>query len=103
MKKVLFIAALTFSAFTFASETEPVKTKAEKTETEVSGGKVTVINDTDSKVSLHTGSGSVSLNPNGGKTSFSCDTGKKVKADGDVIFTNTSDFCGETVKLSDYL
>ena len=102
MKKLMFLAVIAISSMTFANENNPVK-PATTQDTEVSGGKVTVINDTDNKVSLHTGSGSVSLNPNGGKTSFSCDTGKKVKADGKEIFTNSSDFCGETVKLSEYL
>jgi len=99
MKKILMVLALAL-VITPTVATANADTKIEK---EIEGGKVTLINDTDKKVSVHTGSGSVSLNPNGGKTSFSCDTGKSVKVDGDVIFKNTSDFCGETVKLSDYL
>ena len=71
--------------------------------TAILGGKITLINDTSEKVSVHTGSGSVTLNPRGGKTSFSCNVGKSVKADGKVIFKIDSDMCGKTIKLSEYL
>lgn len=100
MKKTLLsIFCIALISFSFAREKENNKTN----NVEIKGGKVTIINDTDKKVKVHTGSGSVSLNPRGGKTSISCDTGKSIKVDGETIFKNNSDFCGETVKLSDYL
>ncbi len=102
MKKIALLFSLVLAAgLTFAGTMDHGKDPV--VEVSIKGGKVTLINDTDSKVSVHTGSGSVSLNPNGGKTSFSCDTGKSVKVDGKVIFKNNSDFCGETVKISDFL
>ncbi|NVK20991.1 MAG: hypothetical protein HWD86_00590 [Kangiellaceae bacterium] len=65
---------------------------------------VKLINDTGNKVSIHTGTGFVTLNK-GGSTSFSCKPGKAVsKADSgkkkDVIFKVESKHCGKTVKLS---
>ena len=83
---------------------EPVKTF----ETEEStGSSFKLINDTGDKVSIHTGSGFVTLNK-GGSTSISCNVGKEVRfADsgkkGDVIFEIESSHCGETLKLSDFL
>jgi len=63
-----------------------------------------LVNDTKEKVSIHTGSGFVSLNK-GSKTSITCNTGKEVRwaskgKKGDVIFKITSDMCGKTLKLS---
>lgn len=68
-----------------------------------SDGKVKLVNDTDKKVNIHTGTGSVTLNPGGGSTSFSCTIGKSIKADGKEIFKVTEKMCGETIKLSSYL
>lgn len=68
-----------------------------------SDGKVKLVNDTDKKVNIHTGNGSVTLNPGGGSTSFSCTVGKSIKADGKEIFKVTEKMCGETIKLSSYL
>jgi RNase P/RNase MRP subunit p29 len=67
------------------------------------GENITLINDTPNKLKIHTGSGEVSLNPRGGKTSFSCNPGKTVKADGNVIFKVSEDMCGKTIKLSEYI
>ncbi len=63
-----------------------------------------LINDTKDKVSIHTGTGFVSLNK-GSKTSIGCNVGKEVRwanegKKGDVIFKITSDMCGKTLKLS---
>lgn len=66
-------------------------------------GNITLINDTDKKLSVHTGTGTVSLNPRGGKTSFSCKVGKSVKVEGKEVFQVSEKMCGETVKLSTYL
>lgn len=102
MKKV-FAAAMIFAACAtgFAMNTGET-TEENGTEVPV-GSRYTILNDTDEKVRVHTGYGETTLNPNGGRTSVTCDPGKKVKVDGDVIFEVTSDMCGETVRLSDYL
>ena len=103
MKKVILVSAVLIGAclsYTMAADT--VKTEDIEV-VEKSGGKITLINDTSEKLSVHTGSGSTSLNPRGGKTSFSCNIGKKVKVNGDVIFTISDSHCGETIKLSEYL
>jgi hypothetical protein len=65
--------------------------------------KIKLVNDTDKKISIHTGTGSVTLNPGGGSTSFSCTIGKSIKADGKEIFKVTEKMCGETIKPSSYL
>jgi hypothetical protein len=78
--------------------------------TEVSapvGGSLKLINDTDGEVSIHTGTGFVTLNK-GGSTSITCEEGKEIRmADkgkkGDVIFTVESSMCGKTIKLSAYM
>lgn len=64
-----------------------------------------LINDTKDKVSIHTGTGFVSLNK-GSKTSIGCNVGKEVcwaesGKKRDVIFKITKDICGKTLKLSE--
>ena len=66
-------------------------------------GNITLLNDTGNKLSVHTGTGTTSLNANGGKTSFSYKLGKSIKVEGKEIFKVTKKMCGETVKLSTYL
>lgn len=66
-------------------------------------GNITLLNDTGNKLSVHTGTGTTSLNANGGKTSFSCKVGKSIKVEGKEVFKVTEKMCGETVKLSAYL
>ncbi len=71
------------------------------------GSSFKLINDTKGQVSIHTGTGFVTLNK-GGSTSVGCNVGKEVRfADsgkkGDVIFEITSDMCGKTIKLSEYI
>lgn len=66
-----------------------------------------LINDTKDKVSIHTGTGFVSLNK-GSKTSIGCNINKEVRwanegKKGDVIFKITSEYCGKTIKLSEFL
>jgi len=107
MKKiVLGIFVMATVCLSFTTEGSDKKENAAKNSTTYTAsnvaGKITLINDTSDKLSVHTGSGSVTLNK-GGKTSFSCNIGKKVKVDGDVIFTIDDDFCGEIVYLSKYL
>ena len=67
----------------------------------------TLINDTKEKVSIHTGTGFVSINKSG-KTSVGCNIGKEVRwtkngKKGDVIFKITNEMCGKTLKLSTFL
>ena len=69
-----------------------------------SAANLKLINDTGSKISIHTGSGFVTLDK-GGSTSFTCKPGKVVsKADSGKkkgeIFKVESKHCGKTVKLS---
>ncbi|UGS23854.1 hypothetical protein [Flavobacterium channae] len=64
-----------------------------------------LINDSKEKISIHTGTGFVSLNK-GSKTSIGCNVGKEVRwandgKKGDVIFKITSEMCGKTFKLSE--
>ena len=83
-------------------ETKQTKTVV-KTELSV-GSSFSLINDTKNKVSIHTGTGFVSLNK-GSKTSIGCNTGKEVRwaskgKKGDVIFKIESKHCGKILKLS---
>ena len=105
MKNLLLLGAiaLTLTSFTSAD----VKTELTTTSTSVVAKSFTILNDTKESVSIHTGSGFVTLNK-GSKTSVSCNTGKEVSlADSGkktkTIFKITDDMCGGTVKLSDYL
>lgn len=64
-----------------------------------------LINNSKDKISIHTGTGFVSLNK-GSKTSIGCNVGKEVRwandgKKGDVIFKITSEMCGKTFKLSE--
>ncbi len=66
-----------------------------------------LVNDTGSKIRLHTGSGVVSLN-NGSSTSISCNNGRKIYtapngSKDEFIFEVDDSMCGKTVKLSKYL
>lgn len=91
------------SSFTTASNDQ---TSFEKVE--VKGGQVKIVNDTSTKLRIHTGSGVTTLNAKGGSTSISCDPGRKIytapKGSKDkFIFEVESGMCGKTVKLSAYL
>ena len=100
MKKLILTGAAAF----FLAGMAVANTTGEKTSEVITvDGSYKIVNDTDEKVRIHTGYGETTLNPNGGSTSVTCDPGKKVKVDGDVIFTVTDDMCGNTVKLSEYL
>ena len=64
-----------------------------------------LINDSKDKISIHTGTGFVSLNK-GSKTRIGCNIGKEVRwanegKKGDVIFKISSEMCGKTLKLSE--
>jgi hypothetical protein len=99
------ICVLFLSAFTSVEQENSTTTNDEITETVVSS--FTLINDTKEKVSIHTGSGFVTLNK-GSKTSITCKVGKEVRwaksgMKKDVIFKIKSDMCGETLKLSELM
>jgi hypothetical protein len=105
MKKViLFICFVCFCSF--SNKKESIKTQ-QFTSNIVIGSSFSLINDTKDKVSIHTGTGFVSLNK-GSKTSIGCNVGKEVRwaesgKKGDVIFKIKDDMCGETLKLSDLM
>lgn len=66
-----------------------------------------VLNDTGSEVTIHTGTGHVTLQK-GGSTSFSCDAGKKISLSNGskatkLLFVVDDSMCGTTVKLSKYM
>jgi len=97
---------ITLSLFTLMSNPIVETESASKTEINIASS-FSLINDTKSKVSIHTGSGFVSLNK-GSKTSVSCNVGKEVRwankgKKGDVIFKIASKHCGKTIKLSEMI
>ncbi|MBV1924507.1 MAG: hypothetical protein KUG68_10825 [Flavobacteriaceae bacterium] len=102
MKIILALfSVLVLSSFTSVEKTTPIPSPVEDVITFAS---FSLVNDTKEKVSIHTGSGFVSLNK-GSKTSITCNTSKEVRwaskgKKGDVIFKITSDMCGKTLKLS---
>lgn len=103
MKTVAAILAIVlFSGFNLPTIGPDANTT--QVETTITVASFKLVNDTGKKVSIHTGSGFVSLNK-GGSTSITCTMGKEVRwADsgkkGDVIFKISSDHCGKTLKLS---
>lgn len=106
MKTIVAIfTVVLLSSFTMTSKNN--KTESNKDEVTLTLASFKLVNDTKSKVSIHTGSGFVSLNK-GGSTSISCNTGKEVRwadsgSKGDVIFKISNDHCGKTIKLSKFL
>lgn len=104
MKLLIITVSLLFVSFT--SETSK-STIENQPYSEAIGSSFSLINDTKEKVSIHTGSGFVSLNK-GSKTSISCNVGKEVRwankgRKGDVIFKIASKHCGKTIKLSEVI
>ncbi len=100
--KLLMIATSVFYML-FVSEPMNISNDDEPC-LEVIASSFSLVNDTKEKVSIHTGSGFVTLNK-GSKTSISCKTGKEVRwankgKKGDVIFKIESKHCGKTIKLS---
>jgi len=103
MKNTLFALALlslSLSSFTtFEKKSIRIETKIESS--------FSLINDTKDKVSIHTGTGFASLNK-GSKTSIGCNIGKEVRwanegKKGDILFKITSEMCGKTIKLSEFI
>lgn len=106
MKKITFLAvAVAFLGMcSFTNHVNPEVNKVVYSQ----GGSVKIINDTDNDIRIHTGSGVVSLNANGGSTSISCNPGTKIYTapngtKKDFIFEIEDSMCDKTVKLSKYL
>jgi 3-isopropylmalate dehydratase small subunit len=105
MKKVAILAVAFFSFAALNAGNELPKNNI-VVETPVAAS-MKVLNDTGSEVTIHTGTGHVTLQK-GGSTSFSCDPGKKVSLSNGskptkLLFTIEESMCGKTIKLSDYL
>ncbi|WP_452596679.1 hypothetical protein [Pontimicrobium sp. MEBiC01747] len=101
MKLLMITVSLLIVSFTSETATTTIETQPYS---ETIGSSFSLVNDTKEKVSIHTGSGFVSLNK-GSKTSVSCNVGKEVRwankgKKGDVIFKIASKHCGKTIKLS---
>jgi hypothetical protein len=101
---VLLICFVCFCSFT--TQNKSIKTK-QFNSTIVIESSFSLINDTKDKVSIHTGTGFVSLNK-GSKTSIGCNIGKEVRwaesgKKGDVIFKIKDEMCGKTLKLSELM
>ncbi len=101
MKKIIVLLSIGLVLSSFTNQTTISEPKVEKI---VISNSFTLINDTKDKVTIHTGSGIVSLNK-GGKTSISCKVGKEVSwaengKKGKAIFKIQDNHCGQTVKLS---
>ena len=104
MKKIIVLAIASIGFFAF---TENKVSTSNDTIEAVNASSFTILNDTKGPVSIHTGSGFVTLNK-GSKTSVTCNVGKEVSygesgKKGAVIFKITDSMCGETVRLSDYI
>ena len=106
--KTLFLSLSIAASVSLMSFVVPTTTNLE-TASEISAPKASlkILNDTGSKLQIHTGSGIVTLN-NGSSTSVSCNTGKKVYTASsgtkdDFLFEIESSMCGNTVRLSDYM
>ena len=100
---VLVVALATVTVF--ANTTN--NTAETSVRTAAVGGSFKLINNSGGKVSIHTGTGFVSLNK-GSSTSVGCNVGKKVTLansgrKGRTLFTISSSMCGKTIKLADYL
>ncbi len=99
----LVILAVSFVMLTSFGTVEKVSLNRTSNSEIVIGESFSLINDSKDKISIHTGTGFVSLNK-GSKTSIGCNVGKEVRwsnegTKGDVIFTITADMCGKTLKL----
>ncbi len=106
MKTIFLLAAFViFSAFMPIQQTTNTSNNNEVSEVDFAS--FSLINDTKEKVSIHTGSGFVSLNKDS-KTSITCKFGKEVRwaesgSKKAVIFEITNEMCSKTIKLSKYL
>jgi len=103
MKRILYIAlglTLSIGIMSFTPET---KNEVSPSTEEVKDSSFKLINDTGSKVKIKHKGGSVSLH-NGSSTKLSCKrTGNVIYADGKKVHVVSSDDCGETYKLSEWM
>lgn len=105
MKKVTILAAA-FLSIAFLNAANELPKNSIVVESPMAAS-IKVLNDTGSEVTIHTGSGHVTLQK-GGSTSFSCEAGKKVSLSNGskptkTLFTIDDSMCGKTIKLSEYL
>ncbi|MBE9575988.1 hypothetical protein [Flavobacterium proteolyticum] len=105
MKKIILLFSLAF--FSSFVSVDGCYLENEVTKKFVLSSSFSLINDSKDKISIHTGTGFVSLNK-GSKTSIGCNVGKEVcwaneGKKGDVIFKITADMCGKTLKLSELM
>lgn len=103
----LVILAVSFVMLTSFGTVEKVSLNRTSNSEIVIGESFSLINDSKDKISIHTGTGFVSLNK-GSKTSIGCNVGKEVRwanegKKGDVIFKITADMCGKKLKLSELM
>lgn len=103
----LVILAVSFVMLTAFGTSEKINSNKKSNIEVVLGESFSLINDSKDKISIHTGTGFVSLNK-GSKTSIGCNVGKEVRwanegKKGDVIFKITADMCGKTLKLSELM
>lgn len=103
MKKLFFLLCCSCSLMLANAEAPTGNSSDHLTIANSEKESITLINDTPNKLKIHTGTGEVTLNARGGRTSFSCTVGKTIKADGAVIFKVSEDMCGKTIKLSEYI
>jgi hypothetical protein len=109
--KILFLSLLTMACMMSFYSSQSAKTTIHSIKIEATlapnASSFKLVNDTGSKIRIHTGSGVVSLN-NGGSTSINCDNGRKIHtapngSKDDLIFEVDESMCGKTIKLSKYL
>lgn len=105
MKKAILL--LSFVVLSSFHSTSSVDFKTKSNVSIIFGESFSLINDSKDKISIHTGTGFVSLNK-GSKTSIGCNVGKEVcwaneGKKGDVIFKITAEMCGKTLKLSELM
>lgn len=103
MKNLIILSALSFGLYAFTG----IPSTPTSTSEIAIAASFTLLNDTKEAVSIHTGTGFVTLNK-GSKTSVGCHVGKEVRfaesgKKGDLIFKITDDMCGKTIKLSNYI
>lgn len=97
--KTTLVAMMTIGLFSFTVQHQNLKNDLIETE----GSTFKVVNNTGSKVTLKHKGGQVSLN-NGSSTSLSCTReGNKIYVDGDHLHTVSSDDCGKTYKIKDWI
>lgn len=105
MKKIILL--LGFVILSSFSNPNPSSSKINLEKTANMEASFSLINDSKDKISIHTGTGFVSLNK-GSKTSIGCNVGKEVRwaengKKGELIFKITAEMCGKTFKLSEFV